>query len=630
MTGERPVMLLKLGPRTRNALAFLHDIAATAVAWWLAFWLRFNLDVPADFVHWFFFTLPWVMGVYGLLFLGMGLYRGLWRYASLPDLRRIFIAVSIGALAVPALFTLAGLAWPAPRSAYLISPLLLILAMGGSRLAYRAWKEHGLGSVMHASEATPVIVLGAGSAAATLLKELSASRQWRVVALLDDEPAKRGGEILGVKVYGPLDLAAEIAERFGAAQAVIAMPAASPAKRKRAVELCTAAGLSVMTVPSYSDLVSGKVSVSQLRKVELDDLLGRDPVQLDDAGLHALLDGKSILVTGAGGSIGSELCRQIARYSPARVVLFELSEFALYTIEAEFRDHHPGIAVSAVIGDVKTQARLREVLERFRPQVVFHAAAYKHVPLMEQENAWQAVQNNVLGTLVAARAAREAGVEKFVLISTDKAVNPTNVMGATKRLAELVCQAVQAEPGSAATQFVIVRFGNVLGSTGSVIPRFREQIARGGPVTVTHPDIQRYFMSIPEAAQLVLQAALMGAAGQIFVLDMGDPVKIVDLARQLIRLSGYSESDIRIEFTGLRPGEKLFEELLADAEHTLPTPHPKLYIARARAPGTHALLDELLAWPALRDGAPDDEVRARLREWIPEYATGGAAGDATR
>ncbi len=550
----------------------------------------------------------------------MGLYRGLWRYASLPDLRRIIIAVGIGALAVPALFTLAGLAWPAPRSAYLISPLLMILAMGGSRLAYRAWKEHGFTSVMRASDSTPVVVMGAGTAAASLIKELAASRQWRVVALLDEDTAKWGGEIVGVKVYGSLQQVADIAERFGATQAIIAMPEESHSMRKRAVDLCTAAGLSVMTVPSYADLVSGRVSVSQLRKVELDDLLGRDPVQLDEAGMHKLLDGKRILVTGAGGSIGAELCRQIARFTPERVVLFELSEFALYTIESEFRDRYPGIAVSAVIGDVKSESRVREVLVRYRPHVIFHAAAYKHVPLMEEENAWQAAQNNVFGTLVTARAAREAGVEKFVLVSTDKAVNPTNVMGATKRLAELVCQAVQAEGETAsATQFVIVRFGNVLGSTGSVIPRFHEQIARGGPVTVTHPDIQRYFMSIPEAAQLVLQAAVMGAAGQIFVLDMGEPVKIVDLARQLIRLSGYAENDIRIAFTGLRPGEKLFEELLTDAEHTLPTPHPKLYIAKARLPDTEALLESLLDWLGTQEDPGDNEVRAKLSVWIPEY-----------
>lgn len=622
-------MLRKIGSSTRAALAFVHDLTVAAVAWWLAYWFRFNLDVPAEFVHGFWSTLPWTVAAYGLLFLKLGLYRGLWRYASLPDLRRIIFAVSVGALTLPALFTLAGFPWPAPRSAYLVSPLLMILAMGGSRMAYRAWKEHGFSSVMHVTDADPVVVLGAGRAAATLLKELAASRQWRVVALLDDDSSKRGGEIIGVKVHGPVSAIAEVAERFGARQVIIAMPGESHAARKRAVELCTAAGLSVMTVPSYSDLVSGRVSISQLRKVELDDLLGRDPIQLDDDGLHALLDGKCVLVTGAGGSIGSELCRQIARFAPGRVVLFELSEFALYTIESEFRDRHPKIEVSAVIGDVRSEQRMREVLARYRPHVIFHAAAYKHVPLMEeQDNAWQAAQNNVLGTLVAARAARESGVEKFILISTDKAVNPTNVMGATKRLAELVCQAVQSEPGSRpATQFVIVRFGNVLGSTGSVIPRFRAQIARGGPVTVTHPDIQRYFMSIPEAAQLVLQAGLMGTAGQIFVLDMGEPVKIVDLARQLIRLSGYSESDIRIEFTGLRPGEKLFEELLTDSEHTLPTPHPKLHIAKASAPGTDALLQGLLAWPALNGGASDDAVRAKLREWIPEYgAAAGAAG----
>jgi FlaA1/EpsC-like NDP-sugar epimerase len=621
------MMLLKLGSGTRNALAFAHDLVVSAGAWWLAYWFRFNLDVPAEFVRGFAHTLPWVVGIYAALFWKLGLYRGLWRYASLPDLRRIIIAVSVGALAVPAVFTLAGFAWPAPRSAYLISPLLMILAMGGSRLAYRAWKEQGLGSVISVTEAAPVVVLGAGRAAATLLKELATSRQWRVVALLDDDTGKRGGEIIGVKVHGPLQQVAEIAERYSARQAIIAMPEETHSARKRAVELCTAAGLSVMTVPSYADLVSGKVNISQLRKVELDDLLGRDPVQLDDAGLHSLLDGKRVLVTGAGGSIGSELCRQIARFAPERVVLLEMSEFALYTIESEFRDRHPGIAVTAVIGDVKSAPRMNEVLARFKPHVIFHAAAYKHVPLMEQDNAWQAVQNNVLGTLTVARAARDHGVEKFILISTDKAVNPTNVMGATKRLAELVCQAVQAEGGAeATTQFVIVRFGNVLGSTGSVIPRFREQIARGGPVTVTHPDIQRYFMSIPEAAQLVLQAALMGTAGQIFVLDMGEPVKIVDLARQLIRLSGYSEADIKIEFTGLRPGEKLFEELLTDSEHTLPTPHPKLHIARARAPEDGRLIEELMVWTAIQAGASDEDVRARLREWIPEYGSSNAAG----
>jgi FlaA1/EpsC-like NDP-sugar epimerase len=305
-------------------------------------------------------------------------------------------------------------------------------------------------------------------------------------------------------------------------------------------------------------------------------------------------------------------------------VLFELSEFALYTIEQEFHDRFPHVAASAVIGDAKSEPRVREACARFRPHIVFHAAAYKHVPLMENENAFQAVVNNVLSTVVTARAAQAAGTQKFVLVSTDKAVNPTNVMGASKRLAELACQALA---GTGRMQFVTVRFGNVLGSTGSVIPRFREQIARGGPMTVTHPEIQRYFMSIPEATQLVLQAALMGGGGEIFVLDMGEPVRITDLARQLIRLSGLAEDDIRIEYTGLRPGEKLYEELLADAETTLPTPHPKLRVARASASANGALVDEVLAWiAAARDPGPE-AVRERLRAWVPEYAP--APGSAT-
>ncbi|MGH8721180.1 MAG: UDP-N-acetylglucosamine 4,6-dehydratase family protein, partial [Burkholderiales bacterium] len=339
-------------------------------------------------------------------------------------------------------------------------------------------------------------------------------------------------------------------------------------------------------------------------------------VVLDDAGLRGLIEGKCVLVTGAGGSIGAELCRQIARYAPSRLVLYELSEFALYAIEQEFRDRFAHVAATAVIGDAKSEPRVREAFARFRPQLVFHAAAYKHVPLMEGENAFQAVANNVLSTVVTARAAQAAGAAKFVLVSTDKAVNPSSVMGASKRLAELACQALASD---GRTQFVTVRFGNVLGSAGSVIPRFREQIARGGPLTVTHRDVQRYFMSIPEATQLVLQAALMGKGGEIFVLDMGEPVRIADLARQLIRLSGYAEADIRIEYTGLRPGEKLYEELLADAEKTLATPHPKLRVARASSSANGALVEEVLAWTAAaRDPGPE-AVRERLRAWVPEY-----------
>ncbi|MEO8717646.1 MAG: nucleoside-diphosphate sugar epimerase/dehydratase [Burkholderiales bacterium] len=605
----------------RSSLAFAHDVVAAGVAWLAAFWLRFELQMPPpEFTAVAMTTLPAVLAVHAVAFWALGLYRGLWRYASLPDLQRILVAVSVAALAVPALFTLAALATPVPRSIYLLMPVLLIGAMCGSRLLYRAWKERTLIGMVRHPQAQPVLVLGAGAAASSLLRDLANSSQWRVIGLLDDDAGKRGSEIQGVKILGALPETGAAAARFGVTQAIIAMPGATHGERQRALDLCTAAGLQVMTVPSYADLVSGRMSVSALRNVELDDLLGRDPVALDDAGLLGLIEGKCVLVTGAGGSIGSELCRQIARYAPARLVLFDASEFGLYSIEQEFHDRMPGVPIAAMIGDAKSEPRVREAFERFRPQIVFHAAAYKHVPLMEGENAFQAVANNVLSTVVTARAAQTSGALKFVLVSTDKAVNPTNVMGASKRVAELACQALA---GAGRTQFVTVRFGNVLGSTGSVIPRFREQIARGGPVTVTHPEIQRYFMSIPEATQLVLQAALMGKGGEIFVLDMGEPVRIADLARQLIRLSGLAEDDIRIEYTGLRPGEKLYEELLADAERTLPTPHPKLRVARAQSSANGALLEEVVAWiAAARDPGPD-AVRERLRAWVPEYAPPG-------
>ena len=384
------------------------------------------------------------------------------------------------------------------------------------------------------------------------------------------------------------------------------------------MNVCVSAGVKALTVPSFDDLLSGKVTVSQIRQVELDDLLGRDPVVLDNAGLKQLFAGKTIMVSGAGGSIGSELCRQIARYKPQRLVLFELNEFALYRLEQEFLSDFPDTAVACVIGDVKSLSRVDQVLAQYRPSIVFHAAAYKHVPLMEAQNAWEAVLNNALGTYVLAHAVARHHADKFVLVSTDKAVNPTNVMGASKRLAEMICQALQPD---AATRFVMVRFGNVLGSAGSVIPKFREQIEKGGPVTVTHPEIIRYFMSIPEAAQLVLQAGLMGKGGEIFVMDMGKPVKIAELAKDLIRLSGFSEDEIKIVFTGLRPGEKLFEELLADDENSLPTPHPKLRIARARQMDGQWLTDAL-TWLDQAQPLRDEQVKADLLKWVPEYAAG--------
>ncbi|WP_413437591.1 polysaccharide biosynthesis protein [Sulfuriferula sp. GW1] len=599
---------------SRIALALLHDLSAAAAAWLIAYWLRFNLDIPPEFWTSALATLVWVVPLQALAFWFFGLYRGIWRFASLTDLRRILMAVGVAALLVPLGLMMFRIHAVVPRSVLLLDPLLLVLFMGGSRLLYRAWKEHRFSSLLQ-TEREPLLVIGAGSAAASLVRELLQSKEWRVVGLLDNSATKLGRDIHGVAILGTLDSLSVHARRMGVKHAVIAMPSAPHSVRRRAAQLCNEAGVTALTVPAFEDLVSGKVTVSNLRKIELDDLLGRDPVQLDDAGLHGLLWDQVVMVSGAGGSIGSELARQIARYQPRLLILFELSEFALYQIEQEFSSRFASLPILCIIGDVKNRAALDDLMLRHRPTVVFHAAAYKHVPLMEQQNAWQALQNNVLGTYTLASAAQAHGVAKFVLISTDKAVNPTNVMGTSKRSAEMVCQSLQQAAG---TRFIAVRFGNVLGSSGSVIPKFQEQIAKGGPITVTHPDITRYFMSIPEACQLVLQAGLMGTGGEIFVLDMGEPVKIADLARDMIRLSGYTEQEIKIVYSGLRPGEKLFEELLADDEHTLPTPHPKLRIAQARDVDAEWLA-AALNW-LMQDGVmAEAEVKQKLREWVPEY-----------
>jgi len=603
----------------RRLFAIFHDLAASALAWVLAYWLRFNFDIPPFFQQGLTTTLIYVVALQSVIAWGFGLYRGIWRFASLPDLKRIILAVGGCALLLPLFFYMFQLFSVVPRSVLVLYPLLLILFMGGSRFFYRSWKDgHLLG--FRAVTGEPVLVLGAGEESLSLLRELERSEQWHVVGLLDDDPGKQHSLLLGIEVLGRLDEIAKHASRFDVRQAILAMPAATHTARHRAAHLATQAGLGLLTVPSFEDLLSGRIAISQMRKVELEDLLGRDPVQLDEQELHGLLEGKVVLVTGAGGSIGSELCRQIARYSPRRLIFLDISEFAIYRMEQEFASSLPRIAICCLVGDVRDAAFLAFVFAEYRPDVVFHAAAYKHVPLMENENAWQAMRNNVLGTWLVAEAALKHGTERFVLISTDKAVNPTNVMGASKRLAEMVCQALsrQALAGQVRTRFVTVRFGNVLGSSGSVIPKFREQIAHGGPVTVTHPEIVRYFMLIPEAAQLVLQAGLMGQGGEVFVLDMGEPIKIIDLARDMIRLSGYADEDIRIEFTGLRPGEKLYEELLADSETTLPTPHPKLRVARAGAPADAAWLADLRAWLD-QPNLPATEVRQDLIARVPEY-----------
>ncbi|SAK76332.1 polysaccharide biosynthesis protein CapD [Caballeronia temeraria] len=600
-----------------SAGAFGFDLVAVVGSWFVAYLLRFNGAVPHDFREGALHALFWVVPVYAVVFRVFGLYRGMWVFASLPDLMRISKSIVVGALVVMVGAVMSQPTPIIPRSVLIVSPLLLFLAMGGARALYRAAKEFYLyGGLV--GQGKPVIVLGAGTAGAMLARELARSSEWRLVGLLDDDPAKQGREVLGHKVLGSFGDLPRVAEQLKTDYVIIAIPSASVEEQRRVATLCVRAGVKVMVLPALTPLTQGGNFLSRVRQIDLEDLLGREPVKIDMPHVEQLLHGRVVMVTGAGGSIGSELCRQILRFSPAQLVAYDLSEYAMYRLIEELHEKFPECSVIPVVGDAKDSLLLDQTMARFTPHIVFHAAAYKHVPLMEEQNAWQAVRNNVLGTLRVARAAIRHDVRHFVLISTDKAVNPTNVMGASKRLAEMACQALQQS--APRTQFETVRFGNVLGSAGSVIPKFQQQIAKGGPVTVTHPEITRFFMTIPEAAQLVLQASSMGRGGEIFILDMGQPVKIVDLARDLIRLYGFTEEQIRITFTGLRPGEKLYEELLADDETTTRTPHPKLRIAQARGV-PNDFIDELLPWLMQHRVLSDEEVRRDLRRWVPEYQT---------
>ncbi len=609
--------LTRVRPR-RQLLSLLIDAIVVALAWQFTYLFRLGFErwvaARPSYDPW---VLLGVVVVYVLVFKLLDVPKGMWRFAGFGEIKRLMIACSVAG-GISALAVLMAQLREVPRAVLALHPFITLFGVSGVRVAYRTMYEHmRLQTSGRAAETRRALVLGAGDAARRLVAGIQ-HEGWVVVGLLDDDPAKQDSRVAGVPVLGPLAKLPEQANEQGITHLIVAMPSAPVVVRRRVIELAMQCGLPVLTVPGASELQEG--ARQRVRDIQPEDLLGREPVQLDEAGIGEVLRDKVVLITGAGGSIGGELCRQVARYDPKQLVLYELSEFNLYSVEQELSERFPHLPLVRLIGDVKDLEYLRLTFATWRPQVVFHAAAYKHVPLMEHENAWAALRNNTLGTYYAGLAAAEKGVERFVLISTDKAVNPTNVMGATKRAAEMALSALaQAHTG---TRFMAVRFGNVLGSSGSVIPKFKEQIAKGGPVTVTHPDIIRYFMTIPEAARLVLQAAAIGESGQVLVLDMGEPVRIVDLARTMIRLSGHSVDEIRITFTGLRPGEKLYEELLANDDTTVPTKVERLRVARlSRAPDseTHRLV--LTRLDAVGHLAAPSDVRAWLCAMVPEFST---------
>jgi FlaA1/EpsC-like NDP-sugar epimerase len=610
-------LLARIRPH-REPVSLVIDGIVVAASWHVTYLFRlgferWNTARPA-YDHW---VMLFLVAVYLLALVALGVPKGMWRFSGFGEVKRLTLASLLAGLTGAVAVLMAHL-YAVPRAVLALHPFVTLMGLCMVRISYRMLYEH-LRSRLNGSTrgaARRALVMGAGDAGRLLIAGIQ-HQGWTVVGLLDDDPVKRGARVSGVPVLGTLEDLSHWSSTLDATHVVIAMPSAHGRARRRALDLAAQTRLPVLTVPSATELREGR-TVSSVRDIEPEDLLGREPVALDEVGISEYLNGKTVLVTGAGGSIGSELCHQVARYGPSRLVLLELSEFALYRVEQALSEAFPHLPLLRLVGDVKDIEGLRSTFARVRPQVVFHAAAYKHVPLMEEHNAWAALRNNTLGTYVAAKVAAECGAEKFVLVSTDKAVNPTNVMGASKRAAEMALSQLAAQGHR--TTFVAVRFGNVLGSSGSVIPKFKEQIARGGPVTVTHPDITRYFMTISEAARLVLQAGALGETGQVYVLDMGEPVKIVDLARDLIRLSGHLVSEIPITFTGLRPGEKLFEELLAAADSTLPTVHPRLRIALLQRNPDPAMLDELQALvPACPPATPDETVKAWLRRYVPDY-----------
>jgi FlaA1/EpsC-like NDP-sugar epimerase len=609
----------------RRVLVVAIHLALWTAAFFLAVLLRFDFAIPATFLALTPKLLVVSLLIRALVHWQFGLFHGIWRYSSSRDLLSLIKAATLSSAIIAAAWAFAA-SGTFPRSIFVVDFAFSILIIGGLRFGIRTIHEVGLHAAVPSSGKTGasrevrrrILVLGAGDAGETLMREIvrSHARRYDPVGFLDDSPRKQGEQIHGVRVLGPVsDMASQIKEQR-IDEVILAIPSLRGREMRRIVDMCRPTGVTLRTVPGLDGLIDGTVTVSQLAEVKIEDLLGREPVKLDTASIDGFLEGRVVLVTGAGGSIGSELCHQIARFKPSKLILVEQAENNLFEVHRALLKGFPDLAAIPYIADVCDTKRLDAVFDTERPAVVFHAAAHKHVPMMEA-NPGEAIKNNVFGTKKVADLAARYKVATFVMVSTDKAVNPTSVMGVSKRTAEVYVQALSQRTE---TQFVTVRFGNVLGSAGSVIPIFKQQIAAGGPVTVTHPEMKRYFMTIPEACQLILQAGAMGRGGEIFILDMGEPVKIVDLARDLIRLSGLTpDEDIAIAFTGMRPGEKLFEELSFDAEKAQKTRHEKIFVGTFRPYPWEEIERGLAELHRLSDGSSGDRIREAFRRLIPEY-----------
>ncbi|WP_028914960.1 MULTISPECIES: polysaccharide biosynthesis protein [Pseudoxanthomonas] len=607
-------------PRTAIVL---HDLFMAAVCWQGLHVLRYA--ARSESYDWTLLTptLAIVLAAQGLVFWRVGLYRGVWRFASVPDIWNIIKAAGLGTIAIVLCLAVYNRLEALPRAVLMLYPLALAAMLGLPRLLYRVWKDY------HLSRGTAnqqrVLILGAGQAAEALVRDLRRSGTYQPVGFLDDAPHLQGSQLHGMPVLGRLEDAPTVAREVGAGMLVIAIPSLDAAGMQRVLGICEHSGLPFRTVPRLTDVLEGKAMPGELKEVAIEDLLNRKPVTPDWAMIRGWLDGRTVMVTGAGGSIGSELCRQCARHGARRIVLLEISELALLTIHAELARAFPDVEVEAVLGDCGDPAVTRHALERSSPDAVFHAAAYKQVPLLESQLR-EAVRNNVLATHTVAELCREYKVGTFVLISTDKAVDPANVLGASKRIAEMIAQSLDERVEG--TRYVTVRFGNVLDSAGSVVPLFREQIRRGGPVTVTDPEVTRYFMTIPEACQLIMQAAASGSHAAIYTLDMGEPVPIRLLAEQMIRLAGKQPGrDIAIVYTGLRPGEKLHETLFYADEHYRPTAHPKILEASARECPADLLLQEIEHMRTAVTRYDENGLRQALGVLIPGFAPLPVAGN---